>query len=137
MLRFFLGLAFGVVLTVFSFGFVGVGHGTFAPMAFTASLIALIPAGGAIPAILLSPFLWALYFQLIPKIQKRSIRITTTAALLSCHILSGTWLAIEDAAFTRALRDEPRGLVIFGLILALAMTCLFYFAMRGVRDADS
>jgi len=38
MLRFFLGLGFGVVLTVYSFAFVGVGHGTFAPMAFTSSL---------------------------------------------------------------------------------------------------
>jgi hypothetical protein len=95
MLRFFLGLGFGVMLTLYSFAFLGVGHGTYVPMVFTASLIALITNWGAILALLAGPLLWARYFLIIPRIQKAWIRITTTAAVLSIHLLTGIWLGIE------------------------------------------
>ena len=88
LLRFFLGLGFGVILTVYSFAFVGVGHGTFVPMVFTASLIALITNWGAIPTLLLAPLLWAFYLLLLPKIEKIWTRITVTVAVLSLHVLS-------------------------------------------------
>ena len=135
--RFFLGFVIGVVLTAYAFTFVGVGHGTFAPMVFAASLIALIPVAGAIPALLLTPFLWAFYFLRITRIQKRSTRVITTVVILASHVLSGAWLANDDHAFTRALDQEPGNLAIFGLILAIAMACLLYFAARGVKPGKS
>jgi hypothetical protein len=137
MLRFFIGLGFGVTLTVYSFAFVGVGHGTYVPMAFTASLIALTDNWGAIPAVLLAPLLWALYFLLIPRIRRRWMRITTTVAVLFCHVLTGMWLGMEDHAFKRALSEERRGLMIFGVLVAIAMTSLFYFAVRGDKKIKS
>src|SRR5260370_21661942 len=137
MLRFFLGLFFGVVLTVYSFALVGVGHGTFVPMVFTASLIALITNWGVIPALLLAPLLWALYFLLIPRIQKKSLRIATTLVVLSSHVLSGIWLGSEDPAFTRALSQERGGLLVFELLLVMTVTCLFYFVVRGVKRDNS
>ena len=130
MLRFFLGLGFGVVLTVYAFAFGGVGHGTYVPLAFTASLIALTEIWGVLPDLLLTPLLWALYFLFIPRIRKRWLRISSTVAILSCHILVGMWLAIEDPAFTRAMNEQGSGLAIFGILLALAMSCLIYLAVR-------
>lgn len=132
MVRFFLGFGFGVVLTAYSFAFIGMGHGTYAPMVFTASLIALITSWGAIPAMVLGPLLWAAYFQFIPRMQPKRARLIVSVALLSTHLLAGTWLALEDSAFKRALNEELTGLVIFALLLASTMTCLFYFVSRGV-----
>lgn len=134
MFRFFLGLGFGAILTVYSFAFVGIGHGTYAPMVFTASLIALITDWGAIPALLLAPFLWAFYFLLIPKMQKVWMRIACTVAVLSVHVVTGAWLAIEDPAFKRAQSNERLGLMGFGLLLATTMSCLFYFVVRGAAE---
>ncbi len=65
MFRFSMGLGFGVILTIYAFAFVGVGHGTYAPLAFTTPLIAL----GAIPTLVLGSFLWAVYFLLVPQIR--------------------------------------------------------------------
>lgn len=134
MVRFFLGLSFGVVLTLYSFAFVGVGHGTYAPMVFNASLVALIPRLGVWPALLLGPFLWAGYFQFLPKMQWKQTRLTITIALLATHLLTGTWLALEDSAFTRAMVQDIGGLLIFGLILGMTMTCLLYLVARGVKS---
>jgi len=131
MLKFFVGLCFGVTLTTCSFGFMGVGHGTYVPMVFTGSLIALITYFGAIPAMVLGPFLWALYFLLIPRIQTRRTRIASAVIVLSVHVVSGISLAIEDPAFRRVLSEQLRELLAFGLLLALAMTFLLYFAVRG------
>ena len=133
MARFFLGLSFGVVLTLYSFAFVGVGHGTYAPMVFNASILALIPQMGVWPALLLGPFLWASYFQFLPKMQQKRIRLSIAIALLTSHLLTGTRLAFEDPAFARAMNEETRGLLIFGLILSTTMTCLLYFVARGVK----
>jgi len=66
MVRFFLGLFFGVVMTVEGLAFAGVGHGTYAPLVFTASVAALIPILG----LFAGPLLWALNFLLIPKLDR-------------------------------------------------------------------
>jgi len=137
MLRFFLGLGFGVVLTVYSFAFVGVGHGTYAPMGFTASFVALMTNWGALPVLLMAPFLWAFYFLFIPRLRARGMRITATVAILSCHVLAGIWFAIEDPAFTRALSDQIGGLIIFILLLTTIISCLVYFAVRGAKQVRS
>lgn len=131
MIRFFIGLCFGVILTVSSAGFLGVGHGTYVPMVFTGSLIALFTYFGVIPVIALVPLLWALYFLLIPRFQTRRARIVSTAIVLLVHIVSGVSLAIEDPAFWRVLNKQLSQLLAFGFILAVAMALLIYFAVRG------
>ena len=103
-------------------------------MVFTASLIALITSCGDIPAMVLGPLLWASYFQFIPRMQRKGARLIITVALLSTHLLAGTWLALEDSAFKRALNEELTSLVIFCLLLAITTTCLFYFVWRGVES---
>ena len=137
MLRFFFGLCLGVIFTICSLGFIGVGHGTYVPMVFTGSLIAFITYFGAIPVIVLAPFLWALYYLLIPKIRTKRTRITTAAIALSLHILTGTASAIEDPAFRTTLHQELTQLMIFGLLWGLGMTFLLYFAVRGSSKTSS
>lgn len=132
MLRFFLGLGLGVILTVFSFGFGGVGHGTYAPMLFTAGpLSVLLVFGNLIPVIVLAPFLWALYFLRIPRIRRAWLRITLASIISLIHVIAGGWLAIEDSAFTRALSENLIGVLLFGLLATMTMGLLFYFAVRG------
>lgn len=133
MFRFFLGFGIGAILTVYAFAFAGVGHGTYAPLVFVTPLI----VSDAIPTLLLGPLLWAIYFLLIPQIRIAGIRIACTSAILSVHFLTGAWLAIEDPAFTRAVRDDRLGLLVFGLLLAITMSCLFYFAVRGATKVNA
>jgi len=133
MLRFFVGLCFGVMLTICSLGFVGVGHGTYVPMVFTGALLALAPDFGPVPVIVLVPFLWAFYFQFIPKIHSRRARITSVAMLVSVHILSGVLLGFEDPAFLRILNERLPQLLAFGLFLVAAKAFLLYFAVRGTK----
>ena len=126
MLRFFLGLGIGFVLTIWSFGLGGIGHGTYAPTVFTCPLIALIPNWGAWPALLLGPFLWAAYFQYLPSLRRKRTRLWFTIALMSIHLFAGTWLMLDDQEFS--------GMVFFGLVLATTMVCLLYLVARGVRS---
>lgn len=131
-LRFTLGLGFGVVLTVYAFAFAGVGHGIDVPLVFAAPFLVLVTNLGALPALVLAPLLWALYFLLMPRIQRRRWRIITTLAILFCHVLPGLWLALTDPAFARALNEERRGLAIFALLFGIALSSLFFLATRGV-----
>jgi hypothetical protein len=133
--RLVVGLCFGGVLTIYSFGFVGIGHGTAAPLAFTVPFIPFLPYWAAAPSLFLGPLLWALYFLVIPKIETESKRIIATLAILFAHILAGTWVAIGDPAFTRALSEKQKGLVLFALLLAISMASLFYFAVLGNKRA--
>ncbi|MFN2497740.1 MAG: hypothetical protein ABR557_01480 [Pyrinomonadaceae bacterium] len=130
MVRFFVGLGFGAILTIYSVGFGGVGHGTYAPLVFTMPLIALTNGGGII-MILLAPLPWALYFLLLPRIRPARNRIACLSVVLSVHILAGGFLAIQDPAFTRAVNDNWRGVLIFGFLTAITMSSLFYFTVRG------
>ena len=134
--RFFLGLLVGVVLTVFSLGFAGVGHGTYAPMMFTAApLSVLLVFGNLIPVIVLAPFLWALYFLRIPRIQRKWLRITSASVISTIHIIAGGWLAIDDSAFRRGLGENLAGVLLFVLLAAISIGLLFLFAVRGVTVA--
>jgi hypothetical protein len=129
MFRFFIGLAFGVILTVASFGAGGVGQGTYAPLVFTAPFIILSDAAGVV-VVFAGPLLWAVYFQFIPTIKRRPIRLLTLVALMSAHLLAGTFVAANDPAFARAWEQQRSGLIGFGVIFALAMTTLFFFSLR-------
>jgi drug/metabolite transporter (DMT)-like permease len=76
------------------------------------------------------PLLWAVYFQFIPTIKRRPIRLLTLVALMSAHLLAGTFVAANDPAFARAWEQQRSGLIGFGVIFALAMTTLFFFSLR-------
>ncbi len=131
MVRFFVGLGCGAILTIYSVGFGGVGHGTYAPLVFTMPLIALTANGGGIIMILLAPIHWALYFLVLPRIRPARKRIACLSVILFVHILAGGFLAIQDPAFTRAVNDNWSGVLIFALLSAITMSGLFYFTVRG------
>jgi drug/metabolite transporter (DMT)-like permease len=106
-------------------------------MVLAGSLIALLPDFGAIPIVVLIPFLWAFYFLIIPRIQRRKVKIASAVIILSAHWISGILLAIEDPAFGRSLTEEPTQLATYGLLLALTMSLLVYFAMRDPAARSS
>lgn len=131
MVRLFLGLGCGVMLTVCSVGFAGVGHGTYAPLILTTSLIGLLTVFGAATMLVCGPILWAVYFLLIPKLEKKRTRLATALLVLAFHVISGTWLAVEDPAFWKVLAQQSLQLIFFGLFFALSSFLLLYLAARG------
>jgi hypothetical protein len=117
MKRFFVGLGLGTVLTIYSFGFVGAGHGTAVPLVFTTFFIALIPQLTGLLTIVMGPFLWSLYFLFIPKLQSRRSRLITITLVLALHLSTGSWLAIQDPAFPQSVRQDRSALAGFALVV--------------------
>lgn len=126
MLRFFVGLLLGVVLTVEALAFAGVGHGTYAPLVFTASLAALIPLLG----LFAGPLLWALYFLVIPNLQKSWSRTAALCLVMLAHFGPGFWLAHEDPAFARA---DSTQVLVFGITVLITIGSLLFFCVRQWR----
>jgi len=126
MLRFFIGLFFGVVLTVEALAIGGVGHGTYAPLVFTASVAVFIPVLG----LFAGPLLWAFYFLLIPNLERSWSQITALSLVLLAHFGPGFWVAYDDPAFARA---DPAGLLVFGLTVLVTIGCLLFFCVRQKR----
>src|SRR5260370_39469098 len=91
MLRFFVGLLLGVVLTIQALGFAGVGHGTYAPLVFTASVAALIPILG----LFAGPLLWAFYFLLIPNLERSWSQTVGWFLVLLAHFVPDFWVAYD------------------------------------------
>jgi hypothetical protein len=82
MWRFLLGAFLGICLATYSSAFIGVGHGTYAPLAFASSVLAfMVDFGPVIPA-LGTPILWGLYFLLI-------MRLVVLFTALGLHLLIG------------------------------------------------
>jgi hypothetical protein len=136
MIRVLIGLILGVTLSLVSFGFIAVGHGTYVPMALSGSLVAFVTALGAIVPLLLVPLLWTMYFYFIPKIGRRSRRLRLTKLLLILHAASGLWVAKDDPSFIRALENEAGQFLAFIVFLFAAMASLMYFASRGIEPAN-
>ena len=126
MLRFFIGLFFGVVLTVEALAIGGVGHGTYAPLVFTASVAVFIPVLG----LFAGPLLWAFYFLLIPNLERSWSQTVGWALVLLAHFGPGLWVAYDDPAFARA---DPAGLLVFGLTVLVTIGCLLFFCVRQKR----
>ena len=126
MVRFFLGLFFGVVMTVEGLAFAGVGHGTYAPLVFTASVAALIPILG----LFAGPLLWALYFLLIPKLDRSWSQIVAVSVVLLAHFGAGFWIAHEDPAFARA---DAALLLVFVITVLVTIGSLLFFCTRRRR----
>lgn len=123
MIRFLLGLFLGAVLTVEAVALAGAGHGTYAPLVFTASVAALIPFLG----LFAGPLLWALYFLIIPNFERPGSRVTALSLISLLHCGAGLWLAFGDPAFTRA---DPTYLLIFGVSILVTMGTLLFFIIR-------
>jgi len=123
MLRFFIGLLFGVVLTLEGLGFAGVGHGTYAPLVFAASVAALLPILG----LFAGPLLWALYFLLIPDLDRLRNRAIALLLVLLIHVFPFLWVAHGDPAFARA---DSADLLIFAISVLLTIGSLLFFCIR-------
>jgi hypothetical protein len=123
MTRFLVGLFLGVVLTVESLVFAGAGHGTYAPLVFTGSVLALIPFLGLVAG----PMLWALYFLLIPNFESPVSRGAALLFVSIFHFGAGLWIAIGDPAFERA---DSVYLLIFGISVVVTMGSLLFFIIR-------
>jgi hypothetical protein len=130
MLRFFVGLLLGVVLTVEALAIGGVGHGTYAPLVFTASVAAFIPLLG----LFIGPLLWAFYFLLIPNLERSWSQIAALSAVLLAHFGPGFWLAYGDPAFTRA---DSADLLVFGITVLVTIGSLLLFCVRDRRARAS
>jgi hypothetical protein len=126
MLRFFVGMFLGVVLTVEAIVLAGVGHGSYAPLVFVASVAALIPVLG----LLAGPLLWALYFLLIPNLEKSWSQVVALSLVSLAHFGPGLWLAYEDPAFARA---DSAQLLVFGITILVTAGWLLFFCTRPRR----
>jgi hypothetical protein len=122
MLRFIIGIVFGVVLTGEALFLSGAGHGTYAPWVFAASLIALMPLL-AFPA---GPLLWGGYFLTIPNLERVKTKAIALLFVVLAHFLPGCWLASEDPGFTRS---SPLALLVFFVTLLGAIGLLFFFTL--------
>ena len=129
MVRFFIGLLLGVILTAEAVMFAGVGHGSYAPMVCVASVIALMPIL-ALPA---GPLLWAFYFLLIPNLETGRNKAIALSLVLSLHLLPGFWMSYQDPALGRA---SLFGLLIFGLTFLVTIGLLLFFSIRTSKVTD-
>ena len=128
--RFFIGLLLGVVLTAEALAIGGVGHGTYAPLIFAASLTVLIPMLG----LFTGPLLWAFYFLLIPNLERSWTQTVGWSLVLLAHFGPGFWVAYEDPAFARA---DPAGLLVFGFTILVTIGSLMLFCVRHRRARAS
>jgi hypothetical protein len=128
MARFFVGLCFGIILAFESVVLTGAGHGTYAPLVFTSSLLAFVPVLG----LFTGPPLWAIYFVLIPNLDEIKTRLIVLSTVMLAHLIPGFWLAAEDPAFARA---DKTWLVFFGISFVASVGVLMFscFRKQGLR----
>jgi hypothetical protein len=124
LIRFLIGLLFGVILTAEGFVFAGVGHGTYAPLVFVSSVVALIPVVG----LFTGPLLWAVYFLAIPNLEGLGRRLFALSFVLLVHFIPGIFVASGDPAFFRA---DATLLLLFGASALAMIGCLLFFSIRG------
>src|SRR5207244_13266242 len=98
MVRFFIGLLLGIILTGQALMFAGVGHGSYAPLIFVASIPGLIPLLG----LFAGPLLWALYFLIVPNLDTSRSKVVAISLISLLHLLPGLWIASQDPALSRS-----------------------------------
>ncbi len=123
MMRFFIGLLLGIILTAQALAFAGVGHGSYAPLIWVASIIGFVPVVG----LFAGPFLWALYFLVIPSLGSSRSKTLVLSLILSIHLIPGFWIASQDPALARA---SLLSLTIFGLSFLATVFLLLFFSIR-------
>ncbi|MDX6530834.1 MAG: hypothetical protein QOH41_3124 [Blastocatellia bacterium] len=116
----------GVILTTQAVVFAGIGHGSYAPMAYVASVIGLMPIL-ALPA---GPLLWALYFLVIPNLDSSRSKVRALCLVLAFHLLPGSWIAYQDPALGQA---SLLALLIFVVSFLATIGLLFFFSIRENR----
>ena len=129
MKRFFIGLLLGIVLTAQALIFAAVGHCSYAPLVFVASIIGLIPILG----LFAGPLLWAFYFLIIPNLETSRSKTLIICLILLLHLLPGFWIASQDPALTRASLST---VLIFAVSFVVAIGLLLFFSLRRVVKAD-
>ena len=123
MMRLFIGLLLGIILTAQALAFAGVGHGSYAPLIWVASIIGFVPVVG----LFAGPFLWALYFLVIPGLGSSRSKTLVLSLILSIHLIPGFWIASQDPALARA---SLLSLTIFGLSFLATVFLLLFFSIR-------
>jgi hypothetical protein len=118
-----------VILTVEALAIGGVGHGTYAPLVFTASVAVLVPLLG----LFAGPLLWAFYFLLIPNLQRSWIQVLVLTVVALAHFGPGLWVAFDDPAFARA---DPPQLLVFGVTVLVTIGALLFFCVRQRRAGN-
>ncbi len=131
-IRFVLGFLIGLILTACAFLLAGAGHGTYAPLVAAASFLAFVPILG----IFGTPFLWAIYYAVIPAIDSRLRRVFVLAFIVLLHLVPAVSLAFEDPAFNRQLEQHVYMLGFDGLMLFAAFIILTVLS-SVVRAAET
>ena len=130
-MRSLLGLLLGLCLAGLGLGFIGAGHGTVAPLAFSSSVLAMMLDLGPIIPLVGTPLLWGLYFLLIPDLDSRTVRMATAAGVVTLHLIMGLWFSYDDAAgMQRAYDMQFGGLIVFFLLLAISSGLLIFLSAR-------
>ncbi|HXL79379.1 MAG TPA: hypothetical protein VN951_00770 [Pyrinomonadaceae bacterium] len=127
--RSLLGLLLGIALTIEAALIAGVGHGSYAPLAFAASIAALFP----VVALVVGPMLWLVYFLLIPKLRtwRKSAAIFF---VLLIHIGPGLEFAHDD----RALLETNVGvLLLFAATFLVTLISLSFLTQDNNRLRNS
>jgi|SRR5262250_1257817 len=130
-----IGFILGVVLGALAFYLSGAGHGTYAPMVANVSVLAFIPFLGLVIAVFGAPFLWSVYFIVVPAFDSGVKRTVALGLVVTLHLIPGLWLAFEDSAFARALQYETGVLLAYGIALVATMLCLAVFASARQRKS--
>lgn len=131
------GFVLGLNLGALAFLLSGAGHGTYAPMVANVSVLAFIPGLGVLVAVFGAPFLWLLYFVLIPRIGSPPRRLIALGLVSLLHLIPGLWLAFEDPAFARALQYHGGLVLAYGVALVLTIFCLALFSSMHRRQTQS
>jgi hypothetical protein len=131
--RFALGFILGLILSAFAFLLAGIGHGTYAPTVANASVLALLPVVGILISFFGTPFLWAIYYVVIPQINSQAKRVVALILLSLLHLVPGAWIALEDSAFNRALNNHPTVVWLYGMILVITILCLAFLCSSESR----
>ena len=122
--RVLIGFLLGCVMSALAPFLAGFGHGTYAPMAFNSSVLLFIPGIGVVLAFLAAPLLWAVYYGMIPAIQKLRVRAAVVSAVLLSHVLPGVWMVCTEPAFRSAFRLMRFYLLAYLFIAAVAVVGL-------------
>ena len=122
--RFILGFLVGCLLSVYALFLGGAGHGTFAPMVGNASIFFFVPGLGIFLAVFGTPFLWAIYYALIPQFDWYWGRLTALISVGMLHLMMGAWSALTHYEFTRVLESHSSVVISYGLLLISGFVCL-------------
>ena len=122
------GFVFGLILGALAFLLSGAGHGTYAPMVANVSVLAFIPVLGVVVAVFGAPFLWSLYFIVIPTIDSHVRRSIALGVISLLHLVPGMWLVFQDSAFTRAVQSDGGIVLAYGVGLTATILCLAFFS---------